>query len=71
MALPKYLDETVHELIKSMDGPVVDLEAVFHELTTQLMGRMAYDVRTSITWEPHVLTVLDGCPQYGSVFDVV
>ena len=26
------------------EGSIIDLEAIFHELTTQLMGRMAYNV---------------------------
>lgn len=45
VALPKYLEDTLSTL-KSCDGSQIDLEAVFHELTTQLMGRMAYDVRS-------------------------
>lgn len=43
VALPKYLDETIAALRES-EGKTIDLEAVFHELNTQLMGRMAYDV---------------------------
>jgi hypothetical protein len=43
-ALPKYLKITVKALQNSIDQPVVDLEQIFHELTTQIMGRMAYDV---------------------------
>ena len=42
-ALPEYLEETVKSLDQNKDDLVVDLEEVFHELTTQLMGRMAYD----------------------------
>jgi len=43
-ALPKYLDENVKALQGSEDGSIIDLEAVFHELTTKLMGRMAYNM---------------------------
>ncbi|KAG0651442.1 Cytochrome P450 86B1 [Hyphodiscus hymeniophilus] len=42
--LPKFLHQNVQMLEKSKNGSIVDLEAVFHELTTQLMGRMAYDM---------------------------
>lgn len=46
VALPKYLDEMVTTLDHAAKtGELVDLEPVFLELTTQLMGRMAYDVR--------------------------
>jgi hypothetical protein len=44
-ALPKYLEETVSKLKATREQETLDLEGVFHELTTQLMGRMAYDVR--------------------------
>jgi len=44
IALPKYLLSTVSNLNSKCDGEVVDLEGIFLELTTQLMGRMAYDV---------------------------
>jgi hypothetical protein len=44
IALPKYLKDTIVILEKAVDGTEIDLEAIFHELTTQLMGRMAYDV---------------------------
>lgn len=44
VALPGYLNETVGSL-KSLElDQIVDLETVFLELTTQLMGTMAYDV---------------------------
>jgi len=46
-ALPEYLEETVKSLDQNNDELIVDLEEVFHELTTQLMGRMAYDVSPS------------------------
>jgi len=44
VALPKYLDSTVTDLNLTPSGELVDLEAIFLELTTQLMGRMAYNV---------------------------
>lgn len=37
---------------KSAGGSVVDLEATFPGLTTQLMGRMGYDVFTAGIIEP-------------------
>ncbi|KAF4978967.1 hypothetical protein FDECE_18134, partial [Fusarium decemcellulare] len=40
--LPKFLDETVARLDSA--GETVDLEAVLHEATTQLMGKVAYGV---------------------------
>jgi hypothetical protein len=43
-ALPHYLQQSVQILRNSKNGSIVDLEAIFHELTTQLMGRMAYNV---------------------------
>lgn len=44
VALPKYLHNAVLKLKSSNAGESIDLENVFHELTTQVMGRMAYDV---------------------------
>jgi cytochrome P450 len=44
VALPDYLDTTIDVLRSAAGGTSIDLEEVFHELTTQLMGRMAYDV---------------------------
>ncbi|KAK0120042.1 hypothetical protein ONS95_011456 [Cadophora gregata] len=44
VALPDYLNETVESLQEVKQGSVVDLEEVLHELTTQLMGRMAYNM---------------------------
>lgn len=41
--LPKYLDVAETSLIDSK-GSVIDLAEVFLELTTQLMGQMAYGV---------------------------
>lgn len=43
-ALPKYLNESVLSLQEKDPSSIVDIEEVFHELTTQLMGRMAYNV---------------------------
>ncbi|KAF6818403.1 cytochrome p450 [Colletotrichum plurivorum] len=43
--LPQYLSQSVTFLRrKANSGLVVDLQAVFHEITTQLMGRMAYNM---------------------------
>jgi hypothetical protein len=47
VALPGYLESTI-EFLDSRRAEVVDLEIVIHELTTQLMGRMAYDVSISM-----------------------
>ncbi|TGO17082.1 hypothetical protein BTUL_0021g00820 [Botrytis tulipae] len=44
VALPKYLEETLAQLRIAENGKTINLEAVFHELTTKLMGRMAYDM---------------------------
>ncbi|TQS35918.1 hypothetical protein Golomagni_03646 [Golovinomyces magnicellulatus] len=43
LALPYYLDKTV-EVLKSSDHSIIDMDNIFHELTTQLMGRMAYNM---------------------------
>lgn len=45
VALPKYLEDTLAQLRIVGDCKTTNLEAVFHELTTKLMGRMAYNVR--------------------------
>lgn len=43
VALPRYLGESLEELEGRADGKtVVDMQAVFHEVTTRLMGQMAY-----------------------------
>lgn len=43
--LPKYLDQAISVLEeKTGTKEVVDLQAVVHEVTTQLMGRMAYNM---------------------------
>ncbi|KAH8684443.1 cytochrome P450, partial [Tricladium varicosporioides] len=44
VALPLYLMQSIRHLRSTGGDSVTDLQAVFHELTTQLMGRMAYDV---------------------------
>ncbi len=44
VALPQYLSENVQILQNLESGATIDLEETFHELTTQLMGRMAYNV---------------------------
>ncbi|KAF4635538.1 hypothetical protein G7Y89_g2556 [Cudoniella acicularis] len=43
-ALPRYLEANIQTLRDYKEGSIIDLQAVFHELTTQLMGRMAYDM---------------------------
>ncbi|KAL4724055.1 hypothetical protein ACLX1H_008663 [Fusarium chlamydosporum] len=43
--LPKYLEQAIRVLKrKEEEREVVDLQAVVHEVTTQLMGRMAYNM---------------------------
>ncbi|KAK0617035.1 cytochrome P450 [Immersiella caudata] len=42
VALPQYLRDSIAEL-KAATG-VVDLQHIFHEITTQLMGKMAYNM---------------------------
>ncbi|KZL74470.1 cytochrome P450, partial [Colletotrichum tofieldiae] len=44
VALPEYLSRSVAFLESKTDKGVVDLQAVFHEITTQLMGKMAYNM---------------------------
>jgi cytochrome P450 len=45
VALPKFLGESIEFLEERSDGKqVVDLQDVFHEITTQLMGKMAYNM---------------------------
>lgn len=44
VALPEYLSESIAQLRSSTNGTVVDLQHVFHEITTKLMGKMAYNV---------------------------
>ncbi|RYO92376.1 hypothetical protein DL762_001656 [Monosporascus cannonballus] len=45
IALPQYLTQSMEDLKKSgEDGRVVDMQVVFHEISSQLMGKMAYDM---------------------------
>lgn len=44
-ALPRYLNQSIEFLqSRGEDGTVVDLQMVFHEITSQLMGKMAYNM---------------------------
>ncbi|ROT43323.1 cytochrome P450 [Sodiomyces alkalinus F11] len=44
-ALPQYLQQSIDFLdTQAAAGSLVDLQAVFHEITTQLMGSMAYNM---------------------------
>lgn len=48
IALPRYLADSIDYLRKRANGRVVvDLQTVFHEITSQLMGKMAYNVSCS------------------------
>jgi cytochrome P450 len=45
VALPQYLDDAVDELKEyAEDGVEFDLQEVFHDITTGLMGKMAYNM---------------------------
>ncbi|KAI0386293.1 cytochrome P450 [Hypomontagnella monticulosa] len=45
VALPRYLGHAVKHLqAKESDENIIDLQTVFHEITSQLMGKMAYDM---------------------------
>ncbi|KAI1814899.1 cytochrome P450 [Poronia punctata] len=45
IALPKYLSRSVDYLkARAKEGGAVDLQFVFHEVTSLLMGKMAYDM---------------------------
>ncbi|KAI1265388.1 cytochrome P450 [Xylariaceae sp. FL1019] len=45
VALPRYIEQCVGELkMRAKSGGIVDLQLVFHEITSQLMGKMAYDM---------------------------
>ncbi|KAK4189338.1 cytochrome P450 86B1 [Podospora australis] len=44
VALPQYLSESITELKASTGGQTVDLQHIFHEITTKLMGKMAYNM---------------------------
>lgn len=43
--MPEYLSRSIKFLKSKADGSVVDLQAVFHEITSLVMGKMAYNVR--------------------------
>lgn len=46
VALPQYLEQSINYLKATCDScREADLQAVFHEITSQLMGKMAYNVR--------------------------
>src|SRR5258706_170281 len=47
VALPTYIENSLTQLSRVGIDEEVDLDAIFHELTTQIMGRMAYDVSGS------------------------
>lgn len=45
-----YNDMTKKQLSQAAkDGTVVDLQQIFHDLTTTVVGHMAYDVRDYVT----------------------
>ncbi|KAK1999444.1 cytochrome P450 [Colletotrichum falcatum] len=44
VALPEYISQSVAFLEAKADKGIIDLQAVFHEITTQLMGKMAYNM---------------------------
>ncbi|KAK4238471.1 cytochrome P450 86B1 [Achaetomium macrosporum] len=44
VALPQYLFESIQDMEPSIGSGVVDLQHVFHEITTKLMGQMAYNM---------------------------
>lgn len=48
-ALPDFLQRAVNQLNHVKDTDTVDMDEVFLELTTQLMGKMAYGVLALIT----------------------
>lgn len=47
VALPQYLSESMEDLRGSAGRGTVDLQHVFHELTSKLIGKMAYNASTS------------------------
>jgi cytochrome P450 len=55
VALPQHLRESI-DYLRSASG-VVDLQHVFHEITTQLMGKMAYNVRPMQWYRGMILTL--------------
>jgi hypothetical protein len=54
-ALPEYLRETIGSLKLVHAEDPVDLSAIFHELTTQLFGRMAYNVEILLYMFEHTV----------------
>jgi len=52
VALPRYLSQSVEFLKARADGSTVDLQAVFLEINSQLMGKMAYNVRQARVLRP-------------------
>ncbi|KAK3332180.1 cytochrome P450 [Cercophora scortea] len=44
VALPQHLFESVSDLKQREGGATVDLQHVFHEITTKVMGKMAYNM---------------------------
>lgn len=52
VALPQYLRESVLDLESGVNQGTVDLQHVFHEITTKLMGKMAYNASLSISASP-------------------
>ncbi|KAH8167861.1 hypothetical protein CIB48_g348 [Xylaria polymorpha] len=45
VALPRYLSRSVDHLrTRVKEGEIVDLQLIFHEITSLLMGKMAYDM---------------------------
>lgn len=48
IALPQYLRSSIEYIRKQGKSATIDLEEVMLELTTQIMGKMAYDVRFRI-----------------------
>lgn len=48
VAMPQYLAQSIDHLkAMSETGREADLQVVFHEITSQVMGKMAYNVRHS------------------------
>ncbi|KAL2162253.1 hypothetical protein VTH06DRAFT_7166 [Thermothelomyces fergusii] len=60
VALPQYLAETIKYLRANMGRDPVDLQYVFHEITTKLMGKIAYNM------EMHADDEFSRCFDYAS-----
>jgi hypothetical protein len=76
VALPRYLLDSIKVLEETPEGSSIDLEGVFLELNTQLMGKMAYDVSrllSQASWNPYEQPDLcpDGNAQHRSIFDML